>query len=512
MWRRGRTEVLAPADGIISRRMARVGGYRRGRGRADVPHRRQRRGRARRRGDRDAHGRRQDRPGRTRRGGRRRRDRRQGAAGLARGRQGDPARPRAHLSWATTRPAGRRASPAASSRRPRAAASPCRPRPCCTGPTVPPVQVVRDRRVETRPDQDRACRSAALAEVREGLSEGELVVSRSGTFLRDGDAVRPVMAKSKVSEAHRMNWNISAWSIRQPVPSLVLFMVLIALGYVSFGQLADHALSQHRRADRAGARLPVGRGPLRARGAGHQEDRGRHRRRERRQAPDLGRSPKAPRSPPSSSASRSIRTAPSTTSRMRSRASAPSCRAPSTSRSSPRIEIEGLPIVTYAARAPGMTPEQLSWFVDDIDHARAAGREGRVADRALRRRRARDPHRARSRPAARLRHHGGRRQPAAAGHQRRPGGRARRDRRARAGDPHARRQAVGRGPRRHHDRAAEGPQGAPRPARHRERRHGRAAHVRGAGRQGRRGIRHLARQGRERRGGCRRRAPRRSRS
>ncbi len=31
----------------------------------------------------------------------------------------------------------------------------------------------------------------ALAEVREGLAEGELVVSRSGTFLRDGDAVRP---------------------------------------------------------------------------------------------------------------------------------------------------------------------------------------------------------------------------------------------------------------------------------------------------------------------------------
>ncbi|HRN85281.1 MAG TPA: efflux RND transporter permease subunit, partial [Hyphomicrobium sp.] len=30
-----------------------------------------------------------------------------------------------------------------------------------------------------------------------------------------------------------------------------------------------------------------------------------------------------------------------------------------------RIELEGLPIVTYAARAPGMTPEELSWFVDD---------------------------------------------------------------------------------------------------------------------------------------------------
>ncbi|MEL7049439.1 MAG: efflux RND transporter permease subunit, partial [Pseudomonadota bacterium] len=30
-----------------------------------------------------------------------------------------------------------------------------------------------------------------------------------------------------------------------------------------------------------------------------------------------------------------------------------------------RVEIEGLPIVTYAARAPAMTPEELSWFVDD---------------------------------------------------------------------------------------------------------------------------------------------------
>ena len=26
-WRRGRTEVVAPADGIVSRRMARIGGY-----------------------------------------------------------------------------------------------------------------------------------------------------------------------------------------------------------------------------------------------------------------------------------------------------------------------------------------------------------------------------------------------------------------------------------------------------------------------------------------------------
>ena len=31
-----------------------------------------------------------------------------------------------------------------------------------------------------------------------------------------------------------------------------------------------------------------------------------------------------------------------------------------------RVDIAGLPILTYAAVAPGKTPEQLSWFVDDV--------------------------------------------------------------------------------------------------------------------------------------------------
>src|SRR6478752_4730463 len=31
-----------------------------------------------------------------------------------------------------------------------------------------------------------------------------------------------------------------------------------------------------------------------------------------------------------------------------------------------RVDVVGLPIVTYAAIAPGKTPEQLSWFVDDV--------------------------------------------------------------------------------------------------------------------------------------------------
>ncbi len=35
-----------------------------------------------------------------------------------------------------------------------------------------------------------------------------------------------------------MNWNISAWSIRNPVPPILLFVVLCALGWMSFGRLA----------------------------------------------------------------------------------------------------------------------------------------------------------------------------------------------------------------------------------------------------------------------------------
>ena len=34
-----------------------------------------------------------------------------------------------------------------------------------------------------------------------------------------------------------MSWNISAWSIRNPIPSILLFVVLVALGLFSFTQL-----------------------------------------------------------------------------------------------------------------------------------------------------------------------------------------------------------------------------------------------------------------------------------
>jgi HlyD family secretion protein len=58
------------------------------------------------------------------------------------------------------------------------------------GPDGPTVQVVRGNRVETRLIKT-GLAAGALVEVREGLTEGDLVVARAGTFLREGDTVRP---------------------------------------------------------------------------------------------------------------------------------------------------------------------------------------------------------------------------------------------------------------------------------------------------------------------------------
>jgi HlyD family secretion protein len=62
------------------------------------------------------------------------------------------------------------------------------------------VQVVRDGRVVRR-NVETGLIARGLVEIRKGLAEGDVVVARAGTFLRDGDAVRTVMPDSKVSEA-----------------------------------------------------------------------------------------------------------------------------------------------------------------------------------------------------------------------------------------------------------------------------------------------------------------------
>jgi len=62
------------------------------------------------------------------------------------------------------------------------------------------VQVVVGGKVETRPIKT-GLEAGGLVAVKAGLSEGDLVVTKSGTFLRDGDAVRVLQPAAKVSEA-----------------------------------------------------------------------------------------------------------------------------------------------------------------------------------------------------------------------------------------------------------------------------------------------------------------------
>ena len=55
------------------------------------------------------------------------------------------------------------------------------------------VQVVANGIVETRRVKP-GLTADGFVEIREGLAEGDLVVTRAGTFLRNGDTVRPVLA------------------------------------------------------------------------------------------------------------------------------------------------------------------------------------------------------------------------------------------------------------------------------------------------------------------------------
>ncbi len=161
-----------------------------------------------------------------------------------------------------------------------------------------------------------------------------------------------------------MNWNISAWSIRRPVPSLVLFMVLIALGYVSFGELPitrfpniDIPIVQVRvyQSGAAPSELEVQvtkkieDAIAGVNGVKHQTS-----------TVTEGSSVTAIEFRLEVNQDRALNDVKDAIARIRSEL-------PRTIEEPivQRIEIEGLPIQTYAARAPGMTHEQLSWFVDD---------------------------------------------------------------------------------------------------------------------------------------------------
>ncbi len=189
-WRRGRTEVVAPADGIISRRMARIGGY--AAGAAEPMFRIVAKGEV----ELDAE------VTETRMAalkiGQSARVEITGLgeiAGTVRlvspevDKSTRLGRVRIFLGDNPALRVGAFARGSIKTARGRGLAVPASA--ILYGPEGASVQVVRANRVETCKVKTGLV-AGALTEVREGLSEGDVVVARSGTFLRDGDAVRPV--------------------------------------------------------------------------------------------------------------------------------------------------------------------------------------------------------------------------------------------------------------------------------------------------------------------------------
>ncbi|MGD9783527.1 MAG: efflux RND transporter permease subunit [Hyphomicrobiaceae bacterium] len=172
-----------------------------------------------------------------------------------------------------------------------------------------------------------------------------------------------------------MNWNISALAIRRPVPSLVLFMVLMTLGVLSFQALP---ITRFPNID-----IPVVQALITQAGAAPAELETQVTKRvEDAIAGITGVKHITSTITEGSSVTmiefrlevdvdRALNDVKDAISRVRSDL-------PRTIEEPivQRIEIEGLPIVTYAADSPGMTPEELSWFVDDVVKRRLQGVKG----------------------------------------------------------------------------------------------------------------------------------------
>jgi hydrophobe/amphiphile efflux-1 (HAE1) family protein len=158
--------------------------------------------------------------------------------------------------------------------------------------------------------------------------------------------------------------NISAWSIRKPVPSLVLFMVVMALGWFSFQQLP---VSRFPNID-----VPIVQVTITQAGAAPSELETQVTKKVEDAIAGLigikhitstiteGQSTTIVEFELNTPVDRALNDAKDAVARIRAELPR-TIDEPITQ----RIEIEGLPILTYAARAPAMTPEELSWFVDD---------------------------------------------------------------------------------------------------------------------------------------------------
>jgi multidrug efflux pump subunit AcrB len=162
-----------------------------------------------------------------------------------------------------------------------------------------------------------------------------------------------------------MNWNFSAWSIRNPVPPILLFICLIALGLHSFSKLPitmmpniDLPLISVTVTDNGSApseletqvTKPVEDALAGLTGVRHMIS-----------TVTDGQSTTAVIFNLEVSTDRALNDVKDAVAEIRGNLpgsiNEPIIR---------RIDVEGQSIITYAASSPAMTPEQLSWFVDDV--------------------------------------------------------------------------------------------------------------------------------------------------
>ncbi len=227
------------------------------------------------------------------------------------------------------------------------------------------VQVVKGNTIETRKVKV-GLSSDTSTEILEGLDVGEIVVADAGTSLHDGDQVKTMFAEELDRSAGAlMALNISAWSIRNPLPSIVFSIILLVLGWVSFTKLAvtrlpsadipviSVAVSQFGAAPaelESQVTKTIEDGVSGVEGVRHISS-----------SITDGLSVTTIQFALETNTDRALNDVKDAVTRVR--ANLPqNVNEPLIQ----RVDVIGLPIVTYAAISPGKTPEQLSYFVDDV--------------------------------------------------------------------------------------------------------------------------------------------------
>jgi multidrug efflux pump subunit AcrB len=169
--------------------------------------------------------------------------------------------------------------------------------------------------------------------------------------------------------------NISAWSIRRPIPSLVLFLVLMTLGLLSFRNLA---ITRFPNID-----IPIVTVDITQSGAAPVELETQVTKRVEDSVAGVtnvkhikssitdGASMTTIEFQLGANTDRAVNDVKDAVSKVRQEL-------PRTINEPiiQRLDIEGLPIVTYGASAPSMTLEQLSWFIDDTVARKLQGVRG----------------------------------------------------------------------------------------------------------------------------------------